>query len=391
MNAMDVPVSVVRSTIPEAQGAPLTRWPLFLYAESKPGLVGKPSQTQERVDAYIKQALKVTKEVADALGMEELKRAPVDWTYALHMVEEKGLLRKPIETYTIDDIKLIASWLTRLTAKNPGNFRNFSVKWPLKTWSQEDKEKLDHIALLHVQPDSEFSEEETAFFQDFYLYFIAPEDIEPNLCLFLDDLKKFVGYVKEPVERTQKVLDLSCLIFQNVVTIHAFEEGNKRLGRMLMYIFLAQHGLEPITFYSAKIHDDNLIASLARKANDSFKMYVRESYIISTKMRKNPLYLEIVRDVFARNLQTGLFPELLHMALLDHPLQKAFEAQEVALKKQIPEGKICAQCRKSPESAPDRKLLQCAACSAEFYCSASCQKAHWPTHKPTCKKGVQKK
>jgi len=44
----------------------------------------------------------------------------------------------------------------------------------------------------------------------------------------------------------------------------------------------------------------------------------------------------------------------------------------------------------NPGCATDKtkpvKLLDCGRCKQAHYCSAACQKAHWPTHKPSCKK-----
>lgn len=41
----------------------------------------------------------------------------------------------------------------------------------------------------------------------------------------------------------------------------------------------------------------------------------------------------------------------------------------------------CAQCEKTPESAP---LKQCLKCHSVSYCSKDCQKAHFKSHKKVC-------
>ena len=46
------------------------------------------------------------------------------------------------------------------------------------------------------------------------------------------------------------------------------------------------------------------------------------------------------------------------------------------------EARSCAAC-----SATDVPLLQCARCKSVCYCNKDCQKAHWETHKQTCKQG----
>ena len=63
----------------------------------------------------------------------------------------------------------------------------------------------------------------------------------------------------------------------------------------------------------------------------------------------------------------------------------------------------CAQCRsayleetRSAESCLPPKLMQCAACAGTpylgpWYCSRQCQKLHWKSHKPTCRRTLAKK
>ncbi|KAH9847812.1 hypothetical protein C2E23DRAFT_889598 [Lenzites betulinus] len=47
-------------------------------------------------------------------------------------------------------------------------------------------------------------------------------------------------------------------------------------------------------------------------------------------------------------------------------------------------GAICAFCGRPPQG--EKKLLTCAACKAQNYCSPTCQKGDWPRHKIQCKK-----
>jgi len=43
--------------------------------------------------------------------------------------------------------------------------------------------------------------------------------------------------------------------------------------------------------------------------------------------------------------------------------------------------RTCAGCNK-----PGLKLQHCSGCRSVYYCDAACQRAHWPSHKPVCKK-----
>ena len=48
--------------------------------------------------------------------------------------------------------------------------------------------------------------------------------------------------------------------------------------------------------------------------------------------------------------------------------------------------RTCANCRR--EESASLTLRDCAGCKALGYCDRRCQRAHWPTHKPLCKKMV---
>ncbi len=44
----------------------------------------------------------------------------------------------------------------------------------------------------------------------------------------------------------------------------------------------------------------------------------------------------------------------------------------------------CLRCRKRTEDTVSKKLYQCACCKRVAYCSISCQRADWSTHKVIC-------
>ncbi|KAI9033478.1 hypothetical protein DFJ74DRAFT_763686 [Hyaloraphidium curvatum] len=47
---------------------------------------------------------------------------------------------------------------------------------------------------------------------------------------------------------------------------------------------------------------------------------------------------------------------------------------------------ICRRCEKSSTTGPGSgSTKRCSRCKAAFYCSAQCQKADWPSHKPNCR------
>jgi len=50
---------------------------------------------------------------------------------------------------------------------------------------------------------------------------------------------------------------------------------------------------------------------------------------------------------------------------------------------------VCAFCEESPQRAA-LTLSRCGRCKQVTYCSAGCQKAHWPQHKKTCQAQVSK-
>lgn len=388
--AMDaVKTAPVAGTV--AMSKPIIKWPPYVYYESFPSAIGDPNEPRVNIAFIVRQALEITRQEADRIDLGEMERVKLDWVYALYQVE-KQFLRKPLEALTVEDISLLSSWITRLTAKHPGAFRTQEAKWNLKEFSKEEKDRLEKI---QAKRPEDRSDQELDFASACYLIFPNPDTIEDHLKNFLQAIRTLASAVKQAQTRTDRfllALDLSIFAHTTPVSIHPYEEGSKRLGRMLMFIYLAQNGIEPVSFYNGFVYVDKLKETLTQKNPNAFRDYAREACVVSAQMRRNPQYIPIFQDL----LRQGCVDEMIHTSLLNHPLHKAFVASE-ELKQEhkasnisLPEStsaalKVCAGCQKNAEAIPERSLKICSRCKAVAYCSVACQKNHWGGgHKSAC-------
>jgi mitochondrial splicing suppressor protein 51 len=57
-----------------------------------------------------------------------------------------------------------------------------------------------------------------------------------------------------------------------------------------------------------------------------------------------------------------------------------------------PKGRVCDNCGKQEPSnpSPEQTLKRCARCRTSIYCSRSCQRVHWKSHKRNCSFGAIK-
>jgi TPR repeat protein len=92
---------------------------------------------------------------------------------------------------------------------------------------------------------------------------------------------------------------------------------------------------------------------------------------------------------YAQRLASQGRPDMLHVVTTGQkikvqssfsPLSRTLETESVR------KDGVCGSCgAKARQGAPHKPLLSCSGCRAAHYCSATCQKLAWPSHKGNCK------
>ncbi len=116
------------------QDAPLTDWKktATIYDNAYQGASYSYSDT-EAYERYLKKV------------SEEERGVIQDWVYAVQQVEKK-LLQKPLEKWTIDDIKQLSAWLNRSSGKNHGCLRTEATQWLLRNMTTQEAKILEVLA-----------------------------------------------------------------------------------------------------------------------------------------------------------------------------------------------------------------------------------------------------
>lgn len=105
------------------------------------------------------------------------------------------------------------------------------------------------------------------------------------------------------------------------------------------------------------------------------------SLMSAVACKKNELFQFLIdngADLFAKNKIGGT---ALDLAVKFKPMHKIlFEKMYPDTTKLKKDMTLCTYCLN------EGKLLKCVRCKNAAYCNSTCQAAHWPAHKPNCKK-----
>ncbi len=286
------------------EDSPITKWPNITYDAAYQGASHNFSQEPEKIAALLATALNIsTRDQAKAEGLNEEVRIILDWFYALYK-SRTSLLNKPFERWTIDDIKMLSSWLTRLDPQvpEPGAFRVDEATWQIreeictKEWSyivfllkrKEVTATPASLAEYRNSPEVQkfptllnpLTDDEKALLKNSIYLFTPVEAIEKELQAALEEAQNAVIAIKNLPwqERQNKVLSISSKFHYDIVRVHPFPEGSKRLGRLCLYLIDAQHGIRPVHFTDAILHKSALTSCLQKNSHAPFESFIRACY-----------------------------------------------------------------------------------------------------------------
>ncbi len=286
------------------EDSPITKWPNITYDAAYQGASHNFSQEPEKIAALLATTLNIsTRDQAKAEGLNEEMCVILGWFYALYR-SRTTLLAKPFESWTITDIKNLSSWLTRLDPEvsEPGAFRVDEATWQIreeictKEWSYivfllkrkevtatpQSLEKFRNSLEVQKFPTllNPLTDEEKALLKNSIYLFTPIETIEKELQAALEEAQNAVIAIKNLPwqERQNKVLSISSKFHYDIVRVHPFQEGSKRLGRLCLYLINAQHGIRPVHFTDAIRHKSALVACLKRNSHAPFESFIRACY-----------------------------------------------------------------------------------------------------------------
>ncbi len=350
------------------QDAPLTQWPKAVTTMAYAGARYDTDIVAAKAKALSEKKEEWDEETCTIMG----------WSKAIEETQ-KELLTKPFETWTDMDIRYLSAWITffHKNVKHPGTFRYIGepTYWQIREMSAEEwkhiKSLVNRKILLSVDakllarvksshPDEPHlytpltKEEELLVQRSVHLFPLSEDIIETELTTAMMNIQEQLRRIRELPwkQRQQQALSLGCKFHYDIVRIHPFIEGAKRLGRLCKYIIHAQHGIRPLKIADPAANTRVLIESLLQKSHLPFETY------------------------FRRCLEAGEAKlKAIEPAGKDQPVTPG-GLKNISLAQTI----ACGKCGKKGEG-----FQRCAACKEVYYCSKECQKDDWITrHKKQC-------
>jgi Fic family protein len=235
-------------------------FPNNLYDEAWVGANYNISGNTEQLQRVKQLTAQLTSEEAERKAFpEDLKTEEqgtiYDWVHALVCAERTHLM-KSFEEWTIEDIKSLSALIMRYAPfGRGGEFRKTWTNNPIREPQEED---WTHVKELIAEGYQNWSTEDRVFvtkhFEDFkYSFMCHPDLIESKLRDALDNARSEILKAKAVIQRGEKegetaLVETAARAGYVIGTIHPFEDGHRRLVRLMMAIILIQNGIPHITF-----------------------------------------------------------------------------------------------------------------------------------------------
>ena len=349
---------------------PLTKWPLYLYDNAFPDASYNYSNHPE-FERIVAISLNL-KRNENYSTWDKKQRIILDWLYTLKLAQCSALIR-PFETWTIQDIVIIALRLTRLTSETPGLFRTQPQFKLLRNITDTEKQRLQAILALGGPQD----DDDAAFMNDVVYLFadVIPEPFDLRTLLsnaLFCAQQEYLQATKiaNTQERRLAIIQLAIDFYFEIRRLNPFSKASDRLGRLIMHCIFAQQCIKPITI-------DQKVA---------FKVALRASFKADSS---EPLFNYLCYIIERAESFMTYFQPIASMESIDPKLiiqQLAAALQEMGPDKNLPSVTLlpaCSTCNKI--SIPGKSHLVCGRCKNSIYCSKQCQKNDWSQHKKTCR------
>ncbi len=132
--------------------------------------------------------------------------------------------------------------------------------------------------------------EEEAHMNRVTFFFPSRDAIEPELQAALKEAQYALNALKDCSlsERQQAAISLGCRFHYDIVRIHPFNEGAKRLGRLCMYIINAQQGVKPCPIKDGPGYIRALIENLKKNSHEAFEQFIRAYFEQEKTVKDSP-------------------------------------------------------------------------------------------------------
>jgi len=258
-------------------------WPASLYDQAWPGATYVLSSDAAKFEQVKASTGSLTKTKAEKqewpVDLCCPEQATVyDWVHAL-VETEKTILSKPFETWQVADLQLLGACLLRLSSSS-GSFRTFPKERPTRVVTEED---WTMVELIEQKPWSELSDNEKKCVSEHYQTFLHSSVPMPNLIQSalesaLQRIHNVLVLAKSETNQQKQCYSIIAAVEAQlgIGSIHPFEDGTRRLVRLIMATILVQNGIPVVNYCDSSKYQKQTLESVRHKNSKFLLDYTLE-------------------------------------------------------------------------------------------------------------------